>query len=522
MSSRGRGHEANRGCASNGILPKVQGKRIRGPAQRSGRAASQALLLHEGGAAVSTKEAPSTEFGQVPIQFFRTDEIAASPENDRLYRPVNPNDPAVRALANSIAEHGLLEPLVVSQDGYVVSGHRRLVAAQLAGLDEVPCRVLDVYRSDNPDAFLVLLREHNRQREKTLDERLREEVVSIDPAEAYQSLIEHREAASRVEGKRLLIGKKRARAEISDAKQPFLRAIIEILEERRDFWPLSDRQVHYALLNEPPLKHASKPDSRYDNTIQSYKSLVDLLTRARLAGDIPMDCLDDETRPVSVWNVHRSMGDFANEQIARFLRHYRRDLQQSQANHVEIVAEKLTVERIISPIAYRYSIPLTIGRGFCSLPPRYGIAERYRSSGREKLIMLIVADFDPEGEAIAQSMARSLRDDFDIRKIHPLKVALTAQQVRQYKLPPGLKAKAGSVNRAKFVDKFGENVFELEALEPSDLQAILRKAIDSVLDIETFNYEVEQEARDAAYLEGLRREVRNSLRGLDLGGGDEA
>ncbi len=52
--------------------------------------------------------------------------LKPSPENDRLYRPVDPEDPEIKKLAASIAQRGVLEPLVVTEDLFVVSGHRRL------------------------------------------------------------------------------------------------------------------------------------------------------------------------------------------------------------------------------------------------------------------------------------------------------------------------------------------------------------------------------------------------------------
>src|SRR5262245_16119699 len=90
--------------------------------------------------------------------------ISPSPENARLYRPVTPDDPATIDLADSIREHGILEPLVVSADYYIISGHRRHCAARIAGHIELPCRVLDIRRGDEEQAsddFLRLLREHN-------------------------------------------------------------------------------------------------------------------------------------------------------------------------------------------------------------------------------------------------------------------------------------------------------------------------------------------------------------------------
>src|SRR5262249_15910649 len=130
-----------------------------------------------------------------------------SPENYRLYRPVDPRDPALKDLAASIREKGVLVPLVLTEDNYILSGHRRFAAAKLAGLREVPCvtqegvqRVLGEDDDDDdvsPD-FLKWLEHFNRQREKTLDEKLREAVVRADPKDAHAALSEYREASSAV------------------------------------------------------------------------------------------------------------------------------------------------------------------------------------------------------------------------------------------------------------------------------------------------------------------------------------
>ncbi len=442
------------------------------------------------------------------------DRIRPSPENARLYRPVDPPDPEVRALAQSIREHGVQEPLVITSDGWILSGHRRHVAAKLAGLKTVPCRVQPISRRKDGDQFVKLLREFNRQRVKSLDEKLREEVVSISPEEAYQALIEHREQQATTDVDTLPIRKRKRRPRISVAKMPFLRAVRKIINNRRRFWPLSDRQIHYALLNDPPLIHASKADSTYANTKQRYKSLVDLLTRARLERVIPMQAIADETRPVTIWDVHRDPQGFVRRELDRFLKGYWRDLMQSQPNHVEIVGEKNTIAPIIRPVAARYCIPMTIGRGFCSLRPRFDMAERFRKSGKQNFVLLILSDFDPDGEEIAHSLARSLRDDFRVREVQPVKVALTAGQVEEFDLSPIMQAKEDSVNYKRFIRKHGEDVFELEALEPEDLQAVLEKAIDSVIDMEAFNHEIDREKADAAFLHGVRQTVHDVLTDL--------
>lgn len=283
---------------------------------------------------VSIREMSLSEIREISLS-----EIRPSPENDKLYRPVNPNDPEIAALAESIRVNGVKEALVLTLDGYILSGHRRYAAAKLAGRTTVPVRIEAIRRSDDLDKFVRLLREYNRQREKTRDERFREELVTVSPSESYQSLIEHRRQAATVTVQALsIIGIKR-RARISSAKDEFLAAVKRVLAELRKFWPVSDRRIHYELLNNPPLKHASKPKSRYCNDDKSYDSLTELLTRARVSGDIPFEAIGDETRPVTMWNVWPETGTYIRREIGAFLKGYWRNLMQSQPDHGLVVRE---------------------------------------------------------------------------------------------------------------------------------------------------------------------------------------
>lgn len=491
------------------------------PAQIGTSPSFPAIVIQTGTSPISAGTngtSPSLPGNSLPEHNFiaerAVDDIRPSPENDRLYRPVDRDDPEIVALAESIAEHGVREPLVATLDDWIVSGHRRHAAARLAGMKTVPCRIEPIRRSDDIDHFVRLLREYNRQRDKTADEKLREELVSANPDEAYEALLAHRRQQAQVATPSLEIVGQMKRSEITDAKLPMLGAILRVLDQRREFWPLSDRQIHYALLNDPPLRHARKPESTYANDKQSYKSLTELLTRARLAGYVPMEAIADETRPVVTWDVHRDCRGFIRRELDGFLKGYFRDLMQSQPNHVEILGEKNTLLSILRPVAMRYCIPLTVGRGYSSLPPRHALAERYRRGGREKLVLLIVSDFDPDGEEIAHSFARSMRDDFFVDNIHAIKVALTAEQVERYHLPPNMTAKEQSSNYKKFVARHGRQVFEVEALQPAQLQDELRRAIDAAIDVPAFNAELDREKQDAAYLSGVRTTVHKTLRGL--------
>ena len=440
--------------------------------------------------------------------------LTPAPENERLYRPVRADDVEVRDLARDIAENGVREPIVASLDGYIVSGHSRHCAATSAGLAAVPVRVLPVRRSDGVDAFTTLLRSYNRQRDKSLDEKLREELADADPEEAYRALVAHRRERSRVEGRTLELGAVRGRKAISAGKRPMLDAVLRVVGEHEDYWPLSDRRIHYMLLNDPPFRFVSAAGegrNRYRNDRRSYGDLCDLLTRARLAGDVPMEAVADETRPVTEWNVHPGPRAFLRRETGRMFKGYRRDLMRSQPCHVEILGEKNTVRPLLEDVAGRYSIPVTTGRGYCSLPPRAAMAGRFEAGGKDRLVLLIVSDFDPEGEDIASSFARSMRDDFGIDP-HAVKVALTAEQARRFDLPGDATAKLSSGKAKKFTAAHGPHVWELEALPPETLQSLLRDAIDAVIDVDAFNEELEAEKQDAAWLTGLRRTVHEELK----------
>lgn len=442
------------------------------------------------------------------IQQRRLDEIWPAPENDKLYRPVLSDDPEIVSLAKSILRNGLREPIVITEDNYILSGHRRHAACRLAMLKTVPVRVEAIRRDDDIEQFTYLLREYNRQRDKTHAEKLREELVSINPTIAYRKLIEKREELADVDVERIQLGKCRVRSTISQGKQDFRDAIRDIVDRYRKHWPLTDRRIHYYLLNDPPLKNSTgKHRARYANDKASYFNLTDMLTRMRLNGDIPFRAIADETRPMKVWKCFQDSRQFLREELNEFGQNYRRDLQQSQPNHIEVLAEKNTVLPTVAKVAARYCIPVTSGRGHASLDPRERMHRRYRRSGKEQLIVIVASDFDPAGECIAESFCRSMRDDFGVEAIVPIKAALTYEQTQTLDLPvDGLTPKKTDKQRKAFEDRYGKDqkCFELEAIEPEVLADILRESIDSVLDLDAFNKELEAEADDAAFVQTVR------------------
>jgi N6-adenosine-specific RNA methylase IME4/ParB-like chromosome segregation protein Spo0J len=64
----------------------------------------------------------------------------------------------LRALAQSIEEVGLLHPVVVTPEGRLIAGQRRLEACRLLGWSEVPVTVIDLYQAASGEAHENLVR----------------------------------------------------------------------------------------------------------------------------------------------------------------------------------------------------------------------------------------------------------------------------------------------------------------------------------------------------------------------------
>jgi hypothetical protein len=103
------------------------------------------------------------------IQLAITD-LTPHPLNKEIYDAFNPERHIY--LTQSIKENGILEPIIITHDRRIISGHRRHNCARLAGLTQLPC----VYASRDVDERIQLI-ESNRQRIKSMSERMREASV---------------------------------------------------------------------------------------------------------------------------------------------------------------------------------------------------------------------------------------------------------------------------------------------------------------------------------------------------------
>jgi hypothetical protein len=381
--------------------------------------------------------------------------------------------------------------------------------------------------------YLVLLRSYNEQRNKTVAEQVREELVDVNPEEAHRRLRELRSEsvfAPEHNGVQVLhIEGSKRRHGISGDKAEHAKYIKKIVfEERRDYWPLSVRSVHYALLNYDFVRgyycphqnepgYGTKQELRYKNDDGSYQATSDLITRLRLNHSIPWEAFDDQTRPLKEFQAFYNAREFVSQEVGNLFGGYWRNLVQSQPNHIEVVCEKNTVYHMVLRVTEKYQIPTSSGRGFNSIDPWHDLYERYVDSGKQRLIVIVETDWDPEGEMIPQVGGRTLRDDFGVEDLTIIKAGVTRDQIERYALPQQNFAKESSSNHDWFVERNNgdDSVYELEALDPSDMMADLETVIQNVIDIDLFNREVQAERDEAAYLEAARRTAAEALRGLD-------
>ncbi len=111
------------------------------------------------------------------VKVYKIRDIEPNPEQPRKYFEKE----KLEALANSIKEHGLIQPIVVKKQSngmyQIVAGERRWRAAKLAGLTEVPCVEGEYTEKQVMELALV----ENLQRE---------DLNPIEEAEGYRKLMD--------------------------------------------------------------------------------------------------------------------------------------------------------------------------------------------------------------------------------------------------------------------------------------------------------------------------------------------
>ncbi len=185
----------------------------------------------------------------------------------------------------------------------------------------------------------------------------------------------------------------------SDGTPPTLRIlghIRDILEDERDYWPLTVRQVFYRMV-------AKKG---YAKTEKDYANLAEKINRARRAGYIPWDAIRDDKQSARYNPGHWSVYGFKVwlERQADRLRFHPALVQPCRIEvHVEAEGMLPQIARVAVPLgADVYS-----SGGFGSVTVQRDTA--LRMAKREvPTVVLSVGDYDPSGIALYQSFKENV------------------------------------------------------------------------------------------------------------------
>jgi hypothetical protein len=196
-----------------------------------------------------------------------------------------------------------------------------------------------------------------------------------------------------------------------------------------------------------------------------------------------------------------------------FLLGYNRDKHFDQPIHSEVLLEKNTLINVTQSICYRFYVSWTSGRGFAGPSIWRKMAERFHESGKKRMALLVVSDYDPEGLALAKDAIRSLRDLWKL-PVDYHRVGVTRKQIEDPRLQQNYNpAKKKSKNYKAFLKETGsDKTWECEALDPDYLRNQLKMALEANMNIEIFKAAQAKEIEDTKEIHRLRTEIAKGFK----------
>jgi hypothetical protein len=293
---------------------------------------------------------------------------------------------------------------------------------------------------------------------------------------------------------------------LNDKSLELVEEINRVLGDLEKYWPLTVRGLYYQLVSELIIENSKK----------SYKRLVTLLVKARMAGLVPWRAFHDRVRTHTTWDSDIDLKEFTDREVENFLTFYDRDLLQTQYKAVEVWIEKDAMYTYARDVAEQYQVPVVVSRGFTSLSFVHECAKRIDESIGEgwPTHILYFGDLDPSGWEIPLAIERRLDEMLDLPDgaFQIERVALLTRHVDQYDLPFDPTAGKPKDSRyRKFVERFGNVAVELDALRPPVFQEVLREAIERTLKMDAFRSERKIQDEERRKLEDLRHSIIDTI-----------
>ena len=259
-----------------------------------------------------------------------------------------------------------------------------------------------------------------------------------------------------------------------------INAIIEEYHEQE--YKLTLRQLYYQLVSRDITP----------NKVREYTKLSTILVKGRMAGLVDWEAIEDRTRVPKIPYYASSVGGA----ISDIIQQYRLDRMRDQNVYIEVWVEKDALSGVISRITEKYHVRLMVNRGYSSTTAMHDASERIIESGKTAYI-LYLGDHDPSGMDMVQDIrSRLIEFNADVTIIP---VALTDEQIEKYNPPPN-PAKISDPRAIKYIKKYGETSWEVDALPPIVLNNLIEKEIQLLIDHQKYRNLIIQEKIDISKL----------------------
>lgn len=230
------------------------------------------------------------------------------------------------------------------------------------------------------------------------------------------------------------------------------------------------------------------------NAEPNYKWLGDLISKARLAGLIDWDYIEDRVRET----VTPAHWESPAEIVRVAARQFAIDKWSNQPRRVEVMAEKDAVSGILEPVCKELDIPFTANRGYSSQSFMYrrGKAIKEMLQNGQDVHVLYFGDHDPSGLDMDRDVEARLRQFAGISEsdggLEVVRLALTWAQIEEHEPPPN-PAKLSDSRAGLYIAQHGDESWELDALEPRLLASLVREHVERLRDDDLWEEAVARE-----------------------------
>ena len=235
-----------------------------------------------------------------------------------------------------------------------------------------------------------------------------------------------------------------------------------LAEYQAQGYDLSVRQLFYQMVSRDLLP----------NTPKEYKRLVNLVSDARLAGLIDWAMIKDRSRETVV-NAHwNSPADI----LAAAANSFAIDKWKGQPYHIEVMVEKQALQGVLQPVCAALDISFTANKGYTSSSAMYESGQELKkiAARGNQIVILYMGDHDPSGLNMTDDVFRRL-GMFAETHIEVKRLALNFEQIEILKPPPNT-TKEKDTRAAEYKRRY-KSSWELDAIEPAALAAMVRKAV---------------------------------------------